>query len=144
MKAVLDASVFIARFIERDAAHEESKRAIEACGENEAKIIGPAILPAEVAGAIARIKASEAAAQLALLHLGRYAWLTVRTADTAFIEKAARLAARHALRGADAFYLAVAAEQKCPLITLDGELLTRAPSSVKVLRPAEWLATLRR
>jgi predicted nucleic acid-binding protein len=52
--------------------------------------------------------------------------------------------ARHALRGADAFYLAVAAEKKCPLITLDGELLTRVPSSVKVLHPAEWLATFRR
>jgi len=144
MRAVLDASIFVARFIPDDVAHAECLRVIQACQQPEVKIIAPSLLPAELAGVVSRITASEAAAQRALLYLRSYSWLSVCTADTAFIEKAARLAARHALRGADAFYLAVAAGQKCPLITLDGELLTRAPSSVKVLRPAEWLATLRR
>lgn len=144
MRVVLDASVLVARFVPADEFHDDGLCVVRAGDKKEFTAIAPAILPAALAGAVARKTGDTNLADVALLHLGTYAGLTIRTADTAFIEKAARLAARHALRGADAFYLAVAAEQKCPLITLDGELLTRAPSSVKVLRPAEWLATLRR
>ena len=142
MKVVLDANIFVARFIPGDPAHDESVRIVQACYELGLKVVVPLLLPAEVAGAVSRITASESAGQRALVHLRAYPWLTVRLADTDFVEKAARRAARHALRGADAFYLTVAIEQKCALITLDGELLTRAPSSVKVLSPADWLASL--
>ncbi len=142
MKAVLDASVLVARFVPEDAFHDEGLRIVRAGDKNQFSAIVPAILPAELAGAVARKTGETSLAEVALLHLHSYSWLTVRTADTSFIEKAANLAARFALRGADAFYLTVAIEQKCPLVTLDDELLTRTPSYVKVLRPFDWLAMI--
>ena len=144
MKAVLDASIFVARFVEADKSHADCMRTVTACEVEPVQIIVPLILPAEVAGAIARRTGDQTLALLALTHLRNYPWLRVRLADTRFVEQAARLAARHALRGADAFYIAVAIEQGCPLITLDEEMLARAPSTVKAVRPAEWLTTLRR
>ena len=136
MKAVLDANILVARFIPDEPAHAECLRVVESFDAG-AKIIVPLLLPAELAGAIARITGSDAAAQRALMVLQSYSWLRVCLADTAFVERTARLAARHALRGADAFYLALAAEQRCPLVTLDEELISRAPNTITVLRPAE-------
>lgn len=144
MKAVFDASIFVARFVEADSSHAECMRAVAVCKAELIQVVVPLVLPAEVAGAIARRTGDQTLALLALTHLRNYPWLRVRLADTRFVEQAARLAARHELRGADAFYIAVAIEQHCPLITLDEEMLARAPSAVKAVRPADWLATLRR
>ena len=144
MKAVLDAGIFVAHFVEADTAHAECERAVTACKAELIHVIAPLVLPPEVAGAIARRTGDESRALLALTHLRNYPWLHVRLADTRFVEQTARLAARHALRGADAFYIAVAIENRCPLITLDEEMLTRAPSTIRAIRPSEWLATLGR
>ena len=144
MKAVLDAGVFVAHFVEADAAHSECVNVVAACKAELIQVVVPLVLPAEVAGAIARRTGDQTLALLALTHLRNYPWLRVRLADTRFVEQVARLAARHELRGADAFYIAVAIEQRCPLITLDEEMLARAPSAVKAVRPADWLSTLRR
>ena len=144
MKVVLDASVFVARYVEADTAHAECLRAITVCQTELIHAFAPLVLPPEVAGAIARRTGDESLALLSLTHLRNYAWLHVRLADTRFTEQTARLAARHALRGADAFYIAVAIEQRCPLITLDEEMLARAPSTVKAMRPTDWLVTLGR
>jgi predicted nucleic acid-binding protein len=144
MKAVLDANILVARFVPEETAHEECLRLIQVCREAEIKVVVPLLFPAEVTGAIGRITGNEGAAQRALHILHSYPWLRVRLADTRFVEQTAILAARHSLRGADAFYLTVAAEQRCPLITLDEELLTRAPEKVAVMRPGAWLAMLGR
>lgn len=144
MKMVLDASVLIARFVPADAAHDEAMRIVQTCVTSGARAMGPVILPAEVAGAVARKTGLEHLASVAVLHLKTYPWLTIRLADAALMEKAARLAARHALRGADAFYLALAAEQRCPLVTLDEELISRAPRTIPVLRPTAWMARFAR
>ena len=144
MKVVLDASVFVARYVEADTAHAECLRMITVCQTELIHAFAPLVLPPEVAGAIARRTGDESLALLSLTHLRNYAWLHVRLADTRFTEQTARLAARHALRGADAFYIAVAIEQRCPLITLDEEMLARAPSTVKAMRPTDWLVTLGR
>ena len=144
MKAVLDANILVARFVPTEPAHAECLGVVQACQEPGVKILVPLLLPAELAGSIARITGSDSAAQHALMVMQSYSWLRVCLADTAFVERTARLAGRHALRGADAFYLALAAEQRCPLITLDGELITRAPNTITVLRPAEWLTKIAR
>ena len=144
MKVVLDASVLVARFVPADAAHDDGVRVVQTCATIEVRAIEPVILPAELAGAIARKTGKEHLASVAILQLNAYPWLSIRFADAVLMEKAVRLAARHALRGADAFYLAFAAEQRCPLVTLDGELISRAPNTITVLRPAEWLARIAR
>jgi predicted nucleic acid-binding protein len=65
--------------------------------------------------------------------------LDLREIDLAFAAKAARLAARHSLKGADATYLHVAIETRSTLITNDAELL-QVKSRARVITPAEWLA----
>jgi len=48
---------------------------------------------------------------------------------------AAQLAADHALRGADAVYVAAALRLGLPLVTLDGEQLQRAEAVISTLSP---------
>jgi predicted nucleic acid-binding protein len=55
--------------------------------------------------------------------------------DHDLAQAAARLAADHALRGADAVYMALALELSLPLITLDNEQLTRSSGVITASKP---------
>ena len=55
--------------------------------------------------------------------------------DSNLAQTAARLAADHALRGADSVYVALALELGLPLLTLDQEQLTRTGNIISASRP---------
>jgi predicted nucleic acid-binding protein len=102
-------------------------------------LYAPMLLLAEVAGVVSRVRQSHTPGDLAVLHIEHFPRLRLRLADGAFGRKAARLAARHALRGADAYYVTVAAEFDAPLITLDEEMLALDSKIITTLKPQEWL-----
>lgn len=54
-------------------------------------------------------------------------------------DRAAGLAARCKLRGAEAVYVALAEALETPLITLGREILDRSKRIVRALTPAGWL-----
>ena len=56
------------------------------------------------------------------------------------IDASVWVAAQQRLRGGDAVYLALATKDTAPLITLDAEMLKRAPEGVRVFTPGGWLA----
>lgn len=59
----------------------------------------------------------------------------LRDIDRDLGEKAARVASRHRLRGADAVYVALAADLGVPLVTWDQEILARAAGLIDVRTP---------
>ena len=99
---VVDASVWVARLVAGDIFHDTSRRWLEAKRTGGERFLAPSLLLAEVAGAIAR-----------------------RTGE-------ADLAATLGLRGADAFYVAVAAHLSVPLATLDTDQQGRAANVVEI------------
>jgi predicted nucleic acid-binding protein len=102
-------------------------------------LVIPNLALVEVAGSISRTRRRPAKA-LAFAHtIQQLAHITVVPLSSELAATASRLAAEHALRGADAVYAAVALSAGTTLITLDGEHLGRLSSVLRVLTPgALW------
>ncbi len=140
MKVTLDASVFVARFVEGDVFHDACLRLIGCLHQHGIQAFAPALVFPEVAGAVSRIWNDHVKGDLASLHLQRLPWLHIRPIDMPFSIKSAVLASRHGLRGADSTYVAVARETRTTLITLDEEILSLNEAGViSAMKPQDWL-----
>lgn len=127
---VVDASVFISWLVSDDSNHHISRAWFEShltCGNSCA---GPALLPVEIAGAIARQTGNSTLASKAVAILYRLPGLRLVVLDSELTRIATELAVKLRLRGADAVYAAVAQKLRSPLITWDREMLERCPHAV--------------
>ncbi len=138
MRLTVDANLFVARFREADAGHQDAVTFFGACEERRVQLVAPIILVCEVAGALARIRGEPRFGELAATRLLAQPRLRFRQIDSAYAERAARLAARRKLRGIDALYLALAQETKSTLITADEELLA-CLAAPRAMSPRKWL-----
>jgi predicted nucleic acid-binding protein len=127
--AVVDASVFVSRLLRSDAHHEATARWFEDRDAHGVLFVVPALMPAEVAGAITR-QVGERLARRAVDRLLRLPALRVVTLDRRMGARAAELAATLGLRGADATYVAVAQHLELPLVSWDREQRTRAAHAI--------------
>lgn len=139
MKLVVDASVLIAFVLPDEAEHQNALRFIAACELAAHTIIIPTLAWPEVAGNVSRRRQDPAKAEIALLRISRIPRLKVIPLPEPFALAAARLAGRHSLRGADAVYVQTARSVRAKLVTLDGEMLTRAKAVIPTQTPADWL-----
>ncbi|MBL8201635.1 MAG: PIN domain-containing protein [Chromatiales bacterium] len=137
---MIDASVWVAALLARDLHHREASRFLKLLVADGTTVSAPALALPEVAGAIARQTDDPGVAARAVSFLRRQDWVHVAALDDALAASAASLAAQQRLRGADAVYLALAIHDTTPLITLDAEMLKRAPEGVRVFTPGGWLA----
>jgi predicted nucleic acid-binding protein len=98
-------------------------------------IVAPTLLLVEVAGAIAR-RTGDAARTERIIRLTRslsgLRWVSL-TAGLG--DRAAKLATELRLRGADAIYVALADRLDIPLVTWNGEQLSRANPRIRVSTP---------
>lgn len=139
MSLVIDANVFVASALVEDVFHAVcAEFLLEARLEGET-IYEPVLVLAEVAGVLSRVRQDHAAGDVAVLRIERFPRMRLRAADGPFARRAARLAARFALAGADAHYLALAVEFSSTLVTSDDELRERGASAAHILTPEEWL-----
>lgn len=136
---IVDASVWVARFLSGDENHACAAACITHALRLGERLIIPVLAWAEVAGAIARRSGSTEAAQGALALLQQRRWIDAVAIDGTVGRQAALLAAEHMLRGADAVYVALAAVRGQPLVTLDQEMIERGPAAVPRLTPNDWL-----
>lgn len=136
---VVDACVWIAAFLAGDAHHTQSARLLRQLAQERRPVILPTLALAEICGAIARRSDSVTVAPAILSFLQAQPWISHAPLDVALGQEAAALAMRCRLRGADAVYVALAATRHLSLITLDAEMLERAPAAVQRLTPADWL-----
>lgn len=133
--AIVDASVWVSRFIIADLHHDESRFWLQQHLSGGSRVVSPTLLLVEVAGAIARRTGDTRHAQRTIDLLRatpglRWVALSGETAD-----QAAVLAAGQRLRGADAVYVALAKRLRIPLITWDNEQLSRSGPAIQALAP---------
>lgn len=138
---IVDASVWVARFLDVDKHHAIAMACITTLLEHEHRLIIPVLAWPEVAGAIARRTGSAKDGQDAVDIIRALRWIESIPMDHSLAHKAAKIASSRRLRGADAVYVALAVARKEPLITLDTEMLGRAREITEVLTPEQWLQT---
>ena len=136
----IDASVWVNADSPTEPHQPDSRALLDLLFARGVPIFVPTLLPAELAGAIARTRGDSALAEemaKAILALPGVRWLAL---DDALARRAAELAARNRLRGADSVYAAVALTHGCDLVSLDREHPTRLAALVPTLTPADALA----
>ena len=105
---VVDASVWISRFVPQDVHHAISRRWLEQYLLAGNQVASPTLLLAEVGGAIARRTGQSLAGYAAMRYLLRLPGVQLMYLDDQLSLAAATLAVDVHLRGADAVYVAVA------------------------------------
>jgi predicted nucleic acid-binding protein len=133
--AVVDASVWVSRFVPQDVHHSVSRLWLERHAAAGDPLVVPVLALPEVAGAIARRVDDASLAHQALQAVLRLPMLRLVDVEARLARSAAQLAADHALRGADAVYVALALELGLPLVTLDREQRNRASVVLTTLEP---------
>ena len=135
--SVIDASVLVSIYHEPDAFHEASLAWLQHHIDSGAMIVAPLLVLSEVSGPIARKtgtaqKGNEAVQQTYMLPN-----LILVPIDEDLANFAAQLAAELKLRGADAVYVALAAQLSLPLISWDREQREPGKKRISVVRPDE-------
>jgi len=129
---IVDASVWVSRVVPVDVFHQPVKTWLEEQRSKGAVFLSPALLLAEVAGAISRRTGQPELAKQAIASLIRLPELRLVEMEQTLVQEAAQLAAELGLRGADSFYVAVAARLNLPLATLDEDQKNRAASRINL------------
>ncbi|TVP59011.1 MAG: type II toxin-antitoxin system VapC family toxin [Gemmatimonadales bacterium] len=134
----IDASVWVAADAADEAAWEESRAFFERILAEGVPVHQPTLTLVEVSAAVARRTGSAVHAREAGTRLLRFPGLVVHPLDLELAGLSAALAARLNLRGADAVYAATARAHGADLVTLDRELVDRAPPLVGATTPGGW------
>jgi predicted nucleic acid-binding protein len=129
---VLDASVWVSRLVSQDGFHAAVKSWMEEKREAGVQFISPALLLAEVGGAISRRTGDPVLAKKAITQLENLPGLRLVEMDNELVRQAAKLAAELGLRGADCMYVAVACQLDLPLVTFDVDQHQRAGERIAV------------
>jgi predicted nucleic acid-binding protein len=132
---VVDASVWVSRFVTHDAHHLSAARWLAAAALAGGLLVAPALVLPEVAGPIGRMTGRPGLARRAVRQLLRIHGVRIVAVDHELAAAAARLAGDRRLRGADAVYVALARRLGLPLLTLDGEQMERGAAVIDVRRP---------
>ena len=133
---VVDSSVWVASYRTQDQHHFESQQWIREVMTRGDTILGPAILLAEVAGALARLSGDTVGALATVENIRRFPTFELAVDSKELADLSAQIAAELRLRGADAVYVAVAVQRGVPLITFDDQQRNRASQRVQTATPA--------
>ena len=138
---IVDASVWVARFLPDDRHHDIAMACITTLLERESRLVIPVLAWPEVAGAIARRTGVAENGHDAVGIIRGLRLIESIPMDPSLAHEAAQLAGTRRLRGADAVYVALAVTHRMPLITLDAEMLERARGVAEAFTPEQWLQT---
>lgn len=139
MRVVLDASVLISAFKENEPEHSASADFLEAAIARSVALCSPALLFPEIAGAFARPARNPDYAARVIREMRALLEIEVYPLDADLASNAEAIAQNFLLRGADAFYVALARRFGAVLVTLDRKMLVRAMPAAETLTPAVWL-----
>ena len=136
---VVDASVWVSRFILEDVHHQPSRRWLDRQVAHDETIVAPALALAEVAGAISRRTGHSSLGTGATASLQRLPSMRLIPVDVELAQLGAELAAGLRLRGADALYVALAHRLGVPLVTWDREQRERGQETIVARTPTAML-----
>ena len=137
---VVDASVWVSRFMRTDGHHDLSRQWLLGMFGQGETVFGPAVLLPEISGPIARISGQPGLAMRIVSIVQRSPNVTLVPVDDNFSRVSADLAAELRLRGADSLYVALARQLDVSLVTWDREQLERGSAAVDVFAPSAALA----
>ena len=133
---VVDASVWVSRFLPKDTFHTKSHHWVKECVRQGETVVMPTIALAEIAGAVARSTGLPSDGRRAVQYVEDLSISHSVVLDESLAQFSALVAATFSLRGADAVYVAVASRLNLPLVTWDKEQLTRGAPIIETLSPA--------
>ena len=131
----LDASVFVAAYRTQETCCAISRDLFRLLREADVLLIEPAILPVEIAAALAHAGENPSWAAEYAESVMSLPYLTLQPVDERLARRAVALATQCRLRGADSLYVTVAAQYGARLVTLDAEQLERAPTTLGACKP---------
>lgn len=132
---VVDASVWVSLCHAGDRFHRRSLDWLETALAAGERLAAPTLLRVEVAAAIRRLTGKEELGAAALVELEESGVVDLVPLDAERSDRAARIALRAAVRGADAVYLELALDRGEPLVTWDRQQLDRGGAVTEVRRP---------
>jgi predicted nucleic acid-binding protein len=132
---VVDATVWVSRFLPQDDFHERSRRWLSTHTAAGGRTVAPLLLPAAIAGAASRRTGDPSLARRAVEALLQLPALRLIPLDPRLGRAAADLAADPGMRGADALYVAAAHALHLPLLTWDRNQRDRADRVVAAFTP---------
>jgi len=135
----VDASVFVNAFNAHERGHAWSLKILSLIQQRADPIIAPTLLVAEIASAVARATDDSLGALQYANATAALPNVTLVGLTPTMARRAAELAARYRLRGADAVYLAVALRYATTLISRDEEQVSRGSRITTCLTPEEAL-----
>lgn len=138
----IDASIWVNSFDLGEMGHKESLEFLTLLSKREIRIYVPTLVVVEVGAAISRSKQDPDNAKAYTSALQEIENLQLISLDEKLAYQARNLAADQRLRGADAVYAAVAAQEKCTLVTTDKEQLERLKGIVITQTPKEAIVDL--
>ncbi|RLD07579.1 MAG: hypothetical protein DRI56_06615 [Chloroflexota bacterium] len=130
---VVDASIWVARLIDGDVFHSISRQWLDKQRDKGMSFLAPTLLLVEVAAAISRRTGSSDLAQRAIDALENLPNLRLIDMDHKVVQTAIRVGVDLGVRGADAFYIAIAQNLNLPLATLDIDQRERGSQIVETL-----------
>ncbi len=132
---VIDASVWVSQFVEEDVHHQKSLRWLEHRIAVEDPILLPALVLAEVAGAISRRTGGSGRGHRASNLVEQLPNTRLISIDIDLARLGATVAADASLSGADALYVALAQTFEVPLVTWNRQQLSRGGALTQVVTP---------
>lgn len=141
IRIVVDASVWVSLLVPQDVHHPASRHWLHQYTAGGGMLVEPVLLLAEVAGATARRTGHPALGRRAVAQVLVFPTLRLAPLDRQLGQAAAQMAADHRLRGADAVYVALAAELGIPLVTWDAEQIARGQAMIQVGSPGTQFQT---
>ncbi len=139
MNYTVDASVFVAAARAGESYYALSLNFLERIKQQEAKTFCPTLVLPECSAAVARSTGDETLAEELVALIETFPGLHLVPLSQPLARRAARIAAVHHLRGADAVYVAVAKDFGAMLVTWDQEMLERSADFVQTATPEECL-----
>lgn len=132
---VIDASVLLSFLLQQDAHHAVTQPWLTARLLNKEPLVAPILVLAEVGGAVSRRLDNPSLGQKAVTQLLAIPTLRLVGIDHALGIEMSRIAAQYRLRGADACYVAVAAQLNVPLVSWDQEHINRTTGLITAYSP---------
>jgi predicted nucleic acid-binding protein len=141
-RVTLDASVAVSASFPAEASFKDSHRLLELLVQNQAVIVVPTLIRAEMVAAVRRTTGDSSRAKAIDESFTRLPGVIFQALDERMADAAVQIAMATGLRGADAVYTATARHFDATLITLDEEQKTRLPAGMTALYPSEALEAM--
>jgi predicted nucleic acid-binding protein len=131
--AVIDASVWVAFFLESDLHHGRARELVRSLFQNQNETVRiPTLALVEIAGTLSRVTRSPILANKSV-HIVEALGAEVFDLDEPLAKLATELASQLGIKGADAVYVALARDLADSLVTFDKQQSERAAKIVDVV-----------